>query len=84
MILDLVEDIHAELAVHHVDGQSPLPKTTCAANPVQVRLIVWVTISVHRQVEVYHHGNLLHINTWREGQKDMRMGGWMDRSFGAD
>ncbi|KAG7235666.1 hypothetical protein INR49_002350, partial [Caranx melampygus] len=35
MLLDPVEDVHAHLAVHHVDGQSPFAKSTRAANPVQ-------------------------------------------------
>ena len=63
MLLNPGEDVHGELAVHHVDGQSPFAKPACAANPVQVRLVVGVPFPVHRQVKVYHHGNLLHINT---------------------
>lgn len=63
MLLDPVEDVHAHLAVHHVDGQSPLAESTRAANPMQVRLVVRVAVLVHRQVEIYHHGNLLDIDT---------------------
>lgn len=63
MLLDPVEDVHAHPAVHHVDGQPPFAKSTCAANPVQVCLIVWVTILVYWQVEVDHHRNLLNIDT---------------------
>ena len=63
MVLNPGEDVHGKLAVHHVDGQSPFAKPACAANPVQVRLVVRVPFPVHRQVKVYHHGNLLHINT---------------------
>lgn len=62
MLLNPVEDVHAHSAVHHVDGQSPLAKSTCAANPVQVCLVVWVTILVYWQVKVDHHGHLLDIN----------------------
>lgn len=62
MLLDPVEDVHAHLAVHHVDGQSPFAKSSRATNPVQVRLVVWVTILVYWQVKVDHHRNLLHIN----------------------
>lgn len=64
MLLDPVKDVHAHPAIHHVDGQSPFAKSTRAANPVQVCLVVWVTILVYWQVEVYHHRNLLDINTW--------------------
>ncbi len=63
MLLDPVQDVHAHLAVHHVDGQSPFAKSTRAANPVQVCLVVWVTILVYGQVKVDHHGNLLDIDT---------------------
>lgn len=63
MLLDPVQDVHAHPAVHHVYGQSPFAKSTCAANPVQVRLVVWVTILVYWQVKVDHHRNLLNINT---------------------
>lgn len=63
VLLDPVEDVHAHLAVHHINGQSPLPKSTCAANSVQVCLVVGVTILVNWQVEVDHHRNLLYINT---------------------
>lgn len=63
MLLDSVEYIHAHPAVHHVDGQSSFAKSTCAANPVQVCLVVWVTILVYWQVKVNYHRNLLNINT---------------------
>ena len=63
MLLNPGEDVHSKLAVHHVDRQSPFAKPACAANPVQVCLVVRVPFPVHRQVKVYHHGNLLHINT---------------------
>lgn len=62
MLLDPVEDVHAHLAVHHVDGQTPFPKSTRASNPVQVCLVVRVPIFVNRQVEVDHHRNLLHVD----------------------
>ena len=63
MLLDPVKDVHARLAVHHVDGQSSFAKSTCAANPVQVCLVVRVTIPVYRKVEVDHHRNLLDVDT---------------------
>lgn len=55
MLLDFVEDVHAHLAVHHIDGQAPFAKPTRAADPVQVCLVVWVTVFVHRQVKVDDH-----------------------------
>ena len=65
MLLDPVEDVHAHLAVHHVDGQSPFAKSTRAADPVQVRLVVWVTVLVYWQVKVDHHRDLLDVDTCR-------------------
>lgn len=62
MLLDPVEDVHAHLAVHHVDGEASFAKTASAANPMQVCLIVRVPILVNWQVKVDHHRNLLHIN----------------------
>lgn len=69
MFLDPVEDVHAHLAVHHVDGQSPFAKTTGATNPVQVSLVVRVTILVNWQVKVDHHRNLLNIDAWKRNVK---------------
>lgn len=63
MLLNPVEDVHAHPAVHHVDGQTPLAKSTRAADPVQVRLVVWVAILVYWQVKVDHHRDLFHIDT---------------------
>lgn len=62
MLLNPVEDVHAHPAVHHVDGQSPFAESTRAANPVQVCLVVRVTILVYWQVKVDHHRNLLNID----------------------
>lgn len=70
MLLDPVEDVHAHLAVHHVDGQSPFPESTRASNPVQVRLVVRVTILVDRQVKVDHHRNLLYIDAWKQNKQE--------------
>lgn len=69
MLLDPVEDVHAHLAVHHVDGQASFAKSTRASNPVQVRLVVRVTIFVYRHVKVDHHRNLLYIDAWMQGEK---------------
>lgn len=63
MLLDPVEDVHAHPAVHHVDGQPPFAKAARAADPVQVRLVVWVAVLVDWQVKVDHHRHLLHVNT---------------------
>lgn len=66
MLLDPVEDVHAHPAVHHVDGQTPFAKAARAADPVQVRLVVWVAVLVDWQVKVDHHRHLLHVDTCKE------------------
>lgn len=60
--LDLVDYIHAVLAVDHVDSKSSFAKTSCAADPVKVCLIVGIPIHVHREVKVHHQWHLFHIN----------------------
>lgn len=65
MFLDPVKDIHAHLAVHHVDGKTPFTKPTCAANPVEVCFVVWVTILIHWQVKVDDHRHLFNINSFK-------------------
>lgn len=67
MLLDPVEDIHAVLAVHHVHCQTPLAKAACAPNAVQVGLIVWVPILVHREVKIDDHRNLFNVDTCTKG-----------------
>lgn len=62
MFLDSVEDVHAVLAVHHVDGQPALAEAAGAANPVQVGLVVWIPILIHRQVKIDNNRHLLHVN----------------------
>lgn len=52
MFLDSVENIHAVLAVHHVNSQSSLAKATCTSNPVQISLIIWISIFIHRKVKI--------------------------------
>ena len=52
--LDLVDYIHAVFAVDHVDSKSSFAKTSCAADPVKVCLIVGIPIHVHREVKVDH------------------------------
>lgn len=67
MLLDSVEDIHAVLAVNHVYCQTPLAKAACAPNAVQVGLIVWVPVLVHRKVKIDDHRHLFNINTCTKG-----------------
>lgn len=62
MHLDLFDDIHAVLAVDHVNSKSSPAKATCAANPVKVRLIIGVTLHVHWEVKVHHQRHLFHID----------------------
>lgn len=63
MLLNFPEDLHALLAVHHVDGKSSLAKSSCSTDPVEVRLVVWVAVLIHRRVKVDHHRDLFDINT---------------------
>lgn len=63
MLLNVPENLHALLAVHHVDGKSSLAKSPRSTDPVEVRLIVWIAIFVHRRVKVDHHRHLFDINT---------------------
>lgn len=62
MVLDSVENVHAVFAVDHVDCQAPLAKSSCASNSVQICLIVWIPIFVHRKIKVYHNRYLFHVN----------------------
>lgn len=64
VFLDSVENIHAVLAVHHVDSQSSLAKATCAPDPVQVSLVIRISIFIHRKVKIDNNRDLLYINPW--------------------
>lgn len=68
MLLDFFEDVHVHVA-DHIDGQTPFAKATRAADPVQICLVVWVTIFVHWQVKVDDHRNLLHIDPFSVRKK---------------
>ena len=67
MEFNLVDEFHGFLAVDHIEGKTFFAKAPGAANPVEVRLVISVSISANRQVEVDHDGHLLHINTWGAG-----------------
>lgn len=76
MLLDSVQDVHAVLAVDHVHCQAPLAKAAGAPDPVQVGLIVWVPILVHRKVKVDDNRHLFHIDTcMKESWRGVRTGG---------
>lgn len=75
MLLDSVEDSHAVLAVNHVYRQTPLAKAARAPNAVQVGLIVWVPILVHRKVKIDDDRHLFNINTCTKGLKGGDKGG---------
>lgn len=62
MFLDSVENVHAVLAVHHVNGQASLAKAAGAANPVQVGLVIWISILIHRKVKIDNNRDLLYID----------------------
>lgn len=66
MFLDSVENVHAVLAVHHVDGQPSLAEAAGAADAVQVGLVVWIAILIHRQVKIDNNRHLLYINPWQK------------------
>lgn len=75
MLLDSVEDVHAVLAVDHVHCQAPLAKAASAPDPVQVSLVVWVPILVHRKVKVDDNRHLLNIDTcMKERGRRVRVG----------
>lgn len=63
MHLNLMYNIHAALAVHHVHSKSPFAEASSAANPVKVCLIVGLSLQIHWQVKVDHQGHLLDVNT---------------------
>lgn len=81
MGLNLVEDIHAVLAVNHSEGKSFFAKAPCAANPVKVCLVVSVPISVHGQIKVDHNRHLLHIDTWKSTQLHSPPNKRVDKTF---
>lgn len=82
MLLDSVEDIHAVLAVNHVYCQAPLAKAACAPNAVQVGLIVWVPVLVHRKVKIDDHRHLFNINTCTKGgRQETRGGGTISHTY---
>lgn len=66
MHFNLLNDFHAVYAVHHVDSKASSAKASCAADPVQVGLVVGVPFQIHREVKIHHKGHLLHINTCKQ------------------
>lgn len=66
MHLDLVDNVHALLAVNHIDSKSPPAKSSRSSNPVQVRLTVSVALHVHRKVKVDHQSHLFHVDSWNQ------------------
>lgn len=62
MFLDSVENIHAVLAVHHVNRQPSLPKATRAPDPVQISLVIWISIFIHRKVKIDNNRDLLYVD----------------------
>lgn len=62
MFLDSVENIHAVFAVHHVNSQSSLAKATCASDPVQISLVIWISIFIHGKVKIDDNRDLLYID----------------------
>lgn len=63
MHLNLLDDIHAVQAVHHIDSKSPLAEASSAANAMKVRLVVGISFHVHWQVKVDHQRHLFHVDS---------------------
>lgn len=63
MHLDLVDNVHALLAVNHIDSKSSPAKASRSSDPVQVRLTIGVALHVHRKVKVDHQSHLFHVNS---------------------
>lgn len=63
MHLNLFDDIHAVLAVHHIDSEPSFAEAPRAANPMKVRLIVGVSFHVNWEVKVDHQCHLFNINS---------------------
>lgn len=65
MHLNLFDNIHALLAVHHIDSKSPLAEASCAANPMKVRLVVGISFHIHWEVKVDHQRHLFHVDSFK-------------------
>lgn len=63
MHLNLIDNIHAALAVHHVHSKPPFPEAPSPANPVKVRLVVGISLEIHWEVKVDHQCHLFHVDT---------------------
>lgn len=63
MHLNLIYNIHAALAVHHVHSKSSFSEASSPANPVKVCLIVSISLQIHREVKVDHQCHLFDVNT---------------------
>lgn len=63
MHLNLFYNIHAVLAVHHINGKSTSAKTAGTANAVKVCVIVSIPVQINWEFEVHHQRHLFHINT---------------------
>lgn len=86
MLLDSVQDVHAVLAVNHVHSQAPLAKAAGAPDPVEVGLIVWVPVLVHRKIEVDDDRHLFDIDTCTVaggGERQRSQGGTQSHSQSA-
>lgn len=74
MHLNLVDNIHAVLAVDHIDSEPSSAEASCAANPVKVRLIVGIPFQIYREVKVDHECHLFHINSCnRQNRKRVQL-----------
>lgn len=77
--LNLLDDVHAVLAVNHIHCKAPFAKAPWAADPVEVRLIVGVPIEVHREVKVHHECHLFHIDSCKQSTASFQFSTEMER-----
>lgn len=76
MILDILEHVHGPAWVDEVNGQTGLAKTSCAADAMQVRLAIGVSLQVDGQVVVDDDRHLFDVDTARQhvgGDENLRL-----------
>ena len=61
MLLYAAHKVRA-VAVHHIEGDAPLPEAPCPPDAVQVGLKIWLLLTVDGKAEVHHNCDLGHIN----------------------
>lgn len=72
MLLYAAHKVRA-VAVHHIEGDAPLPEAPCPPDAVQVGLKIWLLLTVDGKAEVHHNRDLGHVNPWvtEDSQKEL-------------